>query len=378
VPEGTSVSAEKTTGGPPAHVAALVVAVVFGVGFFLGRATSPDAGPPEPVVVRATPTTTPAATERATPTPTTAARPRPLPRPRDVDAPDTATEPRLSEAEVDDRIAKLLEAQRTAQTVDDHHVREAALLAQGALVEALAADPDALLRAIARFRGLTDPTDLEALAVALAQVADPAVEDAALEVARRDADPRRRAAALDILDHMDTPAARDVALDVLATEQDVELRRRALMAVPPPAGVSHEQAAAVLTTLNRILGGDRDEDLRQRAAVDLGSWGRSTAELRPLLDILARDPSPKVRAGAAFGLEAARDRSPEVVAALVRALQSQSEDPDVRENCWRALSAISPLPADAQAAWQTYKDQHEAQLEASPDGEQGDDPHGDH
>lgn len=363
--------------GPPAPaLAAAAVAAAFGLGFLTGRTSAPDDPPPPP---RPTATTTPRVP------PKTAVEPIALhggsrgPGATDPSGPDrgatrSTPAPPLG-AEVDPRVARALEASRASRAApDDHHIAEAALLAAGELEAALAADPQALAQAIAAFRGLTDAGDLDALAAVLGRVRDPAVEELALEIMRGDVSPARRTAALDILDAMDTPAAREVALQALSSEQDVDLRRAALRAVPEPAGASLEQAGTVVATLTRIIAQDRDIELRRRAAVNLGTWHRNDAELQPLLDVLARDPSPEVRSGAAFGLEAARRRSPEVIAALVRSMGRADEDPVVRDNCWRALSALSPLPPDAQTAWLAYQAENEAAGEAGQ-SDQGDDGH---
>lgn len=363
------MSTEHRSAGLSPAIAAVAVAAAFGVGFLSGRSTAPDApaATPPPPVVRAT--------ERPTKPPptTTAAAPHAHEGPKPAGPPGhdepIGPAPRASEAEIKARLDGMLQAARATRDMpDDQHVLEAALLASGELEQLLVEDPEALKRALERFRTLTDAADLEALAAVLGRVADPAVEEMALEIARRDVNAARRIAAFDVLDAMDTPAARDLALDVLAGERDPELRRTALRAVPEPAGASIEDAGRVVSTLARIAAGDPDIELRRRAAVDLGAWHTSEAQLAPLVDLLSRDPSPEVRAGAAFGLETARRRSPEVVAALVRTMSRQDEDFVVRENCWRALSALSPLPPDAQAAWQAFKEQNEAALEAMPAG----------
>jgi hypothetical protein len=376
-PKKTKDTQGKSAGVPAPALAATAIAVAFAVGFLSGRVTAPDPPPPPPPRPSAT---------RTLP-PQTAVEPIAMhggsrgPRTSDPGGPrgsalarELATPPRL-EGDVDPRVARALEASRASRAApDDHHVAEAALLAAGELETALAADPQALARAIAAFRSLTDGGDLEALAAVLGRMRDPAVEELALEVVRGDVSPARRTAALDILDAMDTPAAREVALQALSSEQDVDLRRAALRAIPEPAGASLEQAGTVVSTLTRIIAQDRDVELRRRAAVNLGTWHRNDAELQPLLDVLLRDPSPEVRSGAAFGLEVARRRSPEVVAALVAAMTKPDEDPLVRDNAWRALSALSPLPPEARTAWLAYQAEHEAAGEAGQ-SDQGDDGH---
>lgn len=268
--------------------------------------------------------------------------------------------------ETDARILRLLDAaQASLRAPTDDHACEAAEKAAAELELALGADPAALARAIEAFRGLRDVADLEALAAVLGRFADPEVEQAALEVAARDVSPARRAAAFDVLDAIDTGAARDLALQALASERDVDVRRAALRALPEPAGSSLEDAAAVVTTLARLTQ-DPDPEVRRRAAVSLGTWHRTDAELAPIVAMLSRDPSPEARTGAAFGLELARRRTPETLGALVASLTRPDEDPAVRDCCWRALSALSPLPADAHAAWEQYRREAEVLSEDEP------------
>lgn len=358
-----TAESKKTSESKAPLVAAVAVAGAFGLGFVAGRATAPDEAGHAHGGPRTTPAT-PTVGPRTTPA-THAGHDHATPRPtgRGASGPPAASDAPgpVDPAVVDAGLDRVLASARAVRAApDDHHVAEAALLAAGELEQLLLGDPSALARALEAFRGLGEVGDLEALAAILGRLRHPAVEQVALEVARRDVSPARRLAALDVLDAMDTPEARQVALDVLAGEQDVELRRAALRAIPEPAGASVEEAAGVVSTLSTIVARDRDHELRRRAAVDLGSWARSEAELRPLLEALTRDPSPEVRGGAAFGLEMARRRSPEVVEALAGVLGRRDEDASVRENAWRALSALSPLPPAAQAAWRAYKAERDA------------------
>ncbi|MCO5168392.1 MAG: HEAT repeat domain-containing protein [Planctomycetes bacterium] len=369
---------KKTADSKAPLVAAVAVAGAFGLGFVAGRATAPEEAGHAHGGSRAAPVTGPTAS--AEPPTSHAGHAHAHARPKGERpagppvGPGEAPAP-VDPAEVDAGLDRVLASARAVRAMpDDHHAAEAALLAAGELEQLLLRDPGALARALDAFRGLGEAGDLEALAAILGRLRDPAVEQVALEVARRDVSPARRLAALDVLDAMETPEARQVALDVLGSEQDVELRRAALRAIPEPAGASVEEAGGVVTTLSTILARDRDHELRRRAAVDLGSWARSEAELRPLLDALTRDPSPEVRGGAAFGLEMSRRRSPEVVEALAGVLGRRDEDPSVRENAWRALSALSPLPPAAQAAWRAYKAERDALGEVD-DHAHGDDGH---
>lgn len=260
---------------------------------------------------------------------------------------------------------KVFEAAKKAfEAPDDHHIGEAALAAAGELELRLLTDPVALDAALERFPDLTDQAELEILAAVLGRVRDPEVEDLALRLAQDRANPLRRAAALDILDSLDTPKAREVALGVLQQAVDVNVRRAALRAVPEPQGASQAEAQGVVESLTQILANDTDPELRRRSAVMLGTWSRSQADLQPVVDHLIGDPSVDVRAGAAFGLELSRSRDPNVIEALTRALRNTGEDPLVRDNAWKALGAISPLPPAAHQAYQAYAEEREALGEA--------------
>lgn len=243
---------------------------------------------------------------------------------------------------------------------DDHHVAEAATAAAGELEMRLLTDPAALEAAMKRFPQLTDQAELEVLAAVLGRVRDPEVEQLAIRYAKDRSNLIRRAAALDILDALDTPDARPVALDVLDEARDVNVRRAALRAIPEPQGASQDEAARVVATLTQILANDLDTELRRRSAVMLGTWARNQADLQPVINHLIGDNSIDVRAGAAFGLELSRSRDSAVLDALTRAVLNAQEDPLVRENAWKALGAISPLPPAAHQAYQAYYDEREA------------------
>ncbi|MBI4575957.1 MAG: HEAT repeat domain-containing protein [Planctomycetes bacterium] len=209
-----------------------------------------------------------------------------------------------------------------------------------------------------------DPAEIESLAATLGRLRDPEVEAWALELAAGAASWRLRAAAFDILDALDTPAARDVALSALRRESEVEVRRSALYALGEPEGVSREEARPVTAELAAVLARDADGEARRRAAVLLGTWGEGAGDLAPVVAALERDPDPGVRAGCAFALELARDRTGAVVAALARTVAAPGEDPLVRENAWRALGALGPLPSEAQGAWLAFREEYESAQEA--------------
>jgi HEAT repeat protein len=256
-------------------------------------------------------------------------------------------------------------AKEAFEAPDDHHINEAATAAAGELEMRLLTDPAALEEALRRFPDLTGQAELEVLAAVLGRVRDPIVEQTALRYAIDRTNPVRRAAALDILDALDTPHARPVALDVLDESRDLNVRRAALRAVPEPQGASQDEAQRVVESLTQILANDTDSELRRRSAVMLGTWARNQQDLQPVINHLMSDSSVDVRAGAAFGLELSRSKDPAVINALTRAVLNGGEDPLVRENAWKALGAISPLPPAAAEAYKAFQQERDALGEAS-------------
>ncbi len=261
-------------------------------------------------------------------------------------------------------LGPLLAAGRAARATENEESLHAADLAAAALAARLMADPAALAEALEAFGRLEDRFELLDLAAVLARVADPEVEAAALAMAAADPSPARRAAAFDILDALDSPETRAIAVETLGREADVDVRRAALRAMPEPDGTDWSEAGEVSTALAGVLRSDQDEESARRAAVLIGRWRRDAADLDPVIGALASDPRPGVRAGAAFALEVAGDRSRRVVDRLVASLASDDEDPLVRENAWRALGALSPLPDEARRAWRDYADGRESEGEA--------------
>lgn len=261
-----------------------------------------------------------------------------------------------------DLVAQAVAAERRVVEGDHDEAAHEADAAYAALATALAADPRAVERVADRFRQVRDPLEAELLAAVLGQFRDPAVEQAALEVATRGNDAGLRVAGFDLLDALDLPAARAAALTAIDRESDPAVRRAALHALPPPEGASIAEATEVVGRLARVLRSDADAEARRRAARALGDWGQSVEARDALVAALRGDPAPEVRAGAAFGLERARSGDPQVRAALVSALGD--EDDLVRENAWRALGALAPLPPTEHAAWLAYRDALEGLGEA--------------
>lgn len=259
--------------------------------------------------------------------------------------------------------ASLSAARAAAAAPADEELCHLAQDAADELEAAVLGDPGARAAALARLRAARDPAELEFLAAVLGRVRDLAVEEAALELIRATS-PAVQAAGYDLLDALDLPSARAASLDGLARSRDPAVRRAALNALPQPVGASQEDARQVIASLTGLLAGDRDPELRRRAAIELGRWHRGPEDLSPVLAALLTDPDPAVRAGAAFGLEVSTRRDPQVVDALLGALRRPDEDPLVRENAWKALGAMGPLPPAVQAEWQRY----ETQVGARGDG----------
>jgi hypothetical protein len=235
-------------------------------------------------------------------------------------------------------------------------MREEAVPA-GPLGEALLRDPGLLDEALARLQTERDPQKLAALAALLGQVHHPAVDALAVQLAQG-ADPQLRAAALDILDAFETPAAVAPAVAILAHERSPDLVARAIHALPEPCGFGAAEAAPVAAELRRQATGAEDAEVRRRAALAYAHWGGADAE-EVLILSLRGDPSPDVRAAAAFGLEARRARSAEAIGALVAAMQRQGEARIVRDNAYQALSRVGPLPPAAAAAYRAYEIERE-------------------
>jgi hypothetical protein len=132
------------------------------------------------------------------------------------------------------------------------------------------------------------------------------------------------------------------------------VRRAAVFAIPEPQGTSAADAQRVVATLGRAAQFDVDPELRRRAVIQLGAWHHTTADLAPVLRLLAADPSVDVRAGAAFALEVAVRREPSVLSALARAMNDRGEDSLVRHNAWRALGRLGPLPDSIARDYATF------------------------
>ena len=254
----------------------------------------------------------------------------------------------------------LASARRAARAPSERHLSEAVAAAAGVLEQSLARDPRALELALRRFARLRQRGELEFLSAVLGRIHDPQVEALALNMARA-GDPEQRVAAFDLLDALEVPGAREQVLEALAGSEAPRLRRAALRALPPPRGASRGAGLQVKARLSAILRADPDPALRRQAALDLARW--SPRDLAPVLQALAEDPAASVRAGCAFALEVAHNPSPRVLAALGKAMRP-GEAALVRENAYKALGSMGPLPDALRALYLRVRVEQEAAGEA--------------
>jgi len=228
----------------------------------------------------------------------------------------------------------------------------------GRYAQELLRDKRAMEAALARFRGEADAAKLEALAFLLAQARTPDVEALAAELSLR-GDRAHRLAALGLLDQFETPASLGPVAETLRSERDPALVAAAVYALPEPRGASAQEAASVVEGLRRALA-STDAEARRRAAIALASW-LPPSEAEPLLGAtLERDPEAIVRAVAAFGLEVIRPRLEVTVLLLAQVTARRTEERPVRENAWRALGSVGPLPAELAAVYRAFEEEMEA------------------
>jgi hypothetical protein len=255
---------------------------------------------------------------------------------------------------------KLDKALQVARDLDSKPDEEesiaAAQSATSGLYFELSTDRQALASALSRLPHLGTRGELGMMAAVLGRIADPEVEQLALTMSQASS-PLLREAAFDILDGLDLPSGRSVAVRALRIEGEVDVRRAAVRAMPEPRGASEEDADEVVKQLSQVLGTDQDPETRRLAAISLASWHRNLGEFMVVLQHMISDESAGVRAGCAFACEISGRRDPEVVKALVQSLERTGEDDVVRDNGYRALKAMGPLPARASEAFKLYEQQ---------------------
>lgn len=213
--------------------------------------------------------------------------------------------------------------------------------------------PDGLERLVEEFREKAGTEEGAPLAAALGQVHDPQVEKLAVDLVRS-GDLAHQLAGLDLLDRLDieNPETRTLVLETLRTDPRPEILSAALYAlhrgVPDPRET--RETLAVLAP----LASHSVPEVRRRGVIALAEWGA----VEPALTAL-RDPSPDVRAGAAFALR----NAPGAADTLAARVADESEDWAVREQAWRSL-ARCPLDERTYAIYARFREKHEAAGEA--------------
>lgn len=252
-------------------------------------------------------------------------------------ATDSHGTPAAPLAERDD--AQLFAALRAGPTPRD------AVAISEALAQRLEKDHASLAAFLDRFSRERDPGTLWALAQVLALVDHPSVRSIAGTIATDTSRSREsRAAALRVLEGHNLPDVLPAVRTVLATEPDPELQLRAIHALPDARGMTWSDAAGVTAALIARSGAG-EPDVRRAAMLALGDWCHDEGSRLVLVRSIRADPSPAVRAAAAFGLIFASKDSA-TLQALASAVQARDEDWTVRENAWRALGAERVLPDD--------------------------------
>lgn len=166
------------------------------------------------------------------------------------------------------------------------------------------------------------------------------LKDAALPAVRMlldDDDPEHRHLAARLLHHVSPDTARPI-LGRCLTDTDADVRRTAAM------GLALDTDPAVADTFRGLIG-NTDENVSSLAAGMLGRMGGDAAA-DALLEVLAGDPRPMLKAEAIDGL--GRIRDPRAVAAITAALVDHRPLPHSTE--WDRLAAEALVAARAQLA----------------------------
>ncbi|MBI3272440.1 MAG: HEAT repeat domain-containing protein [Planctomycetes bacterium] len=264
-------------------------------------------------------------------------------------------------------LVRALEAAAASDRADRQDVLDQL---QSRLVSECVARPEALAFCLERFRATAGSEAGALLAVALGQVKDAEVESAALDLARSGRGEAERLAGLELLDRLDVenPATRAGVLEILRGDASLRVQSAAIYALhrglPEPADTRRT------VTVLAPLAASADPELRRRAVVALAEWAPDAASLEPVLLALA-DPSPDVRAGAAFALGRTRVPHPGLIDALATRVADPHEDSTVRDLAWQSLTRF-PLDDRTWARVQEFRLQHEAAGEVGGSEE----PHG--
>lgn len=339
----------------PLPIAVVVLPALIGA-FILGRVSVSETSP-EPKTT-AEPTAAQKKEEKSPPSRTKLA-----PAPRSVSYARQPKVQRRFEPKIRNAssmpLKKALKVARAAFAEPNNiEVQETAKLAAGGLYLHLKNNPRDLAQSLDQLSSSNRQDEADFLAAVLGRIHDPIVEKTALDLAER-GQGANKAAAFDILDAFDTPAALSPALRALQGTESVAVRRAALRAIPKPSGLDEDTAEEVIKQLTSTLRTDEDPEARRRAALLLGDWQRSFADFWPVVEALSQDLDINVRAGCAFACEISGLKDRRIVNALAIMVAKPGEDPLVRENAWRALGRLSPLPKSAEQIYLNFKQELE-------------------
>ena len=210
-----------------------------------------------------------------------------------------------------------------------------------------------LAKALSRFKETAGTEEGDRWADLLARVRDPAVEEIAFELLRSGVT-AQQLAGLDLLDRLniENPDTRRLLLDLLRNDPRPEILGGALYALHPC--VTDPRESRMVVSVLTPLAAHPDSEVRRRAVLSLAQWGR----IGPALGAL-QDPSPDVRAGAAFALGETGMGSREMGEALAARVADEREDWAVRETAWRSLSRF-PLDERTYEVYRVFRECHEA------------------
>ena len=227
---------------------------------------------------------------------------------------------------------------------------------EGRSVDLLSGDPNRVATLLAEFQRESSSEHLVALAEVLIEIHDPSILPTMLSLA---ADPSRsreqRMAALMVIDARNEREAFGPVSEMVRTERDPELLRAAIHAFPDGQafGMSEVRSAAAALRTVLILPTESHQGAKEAALILLGFW--SASDRPSVLAALRNDPSPKIRAAAAFGLIYTAHRDGDTLRALADVVANGQEEPSVRANAWRALGASGVLPDEVIAAYQSFR-----------------------
>jgi len=202
----------------------------------------------------------------------------------------------------------------------------------------------------------------ESLRLILGEFRDENIEAAALSMTAPDNDAKLRLAGLELLQQMGIENSKtlDVALNIVTEESDSQLINSALDTLQFQT-VSSAQSNEVRDTILPRLS-DNDPEIRRRSVIAYSDWVTNPDAVAPVIGALD-DPSVDVRVGAAYAMSKVAAKSTAMRDALVRKLDDEEEDWQVREQAWHALEQHEMDEATIQI-YAEFKDQLDAQGES--------------